>query len=357
MSTCTDLTGLDSFLDAVRLNCHISDARHARDMTMCNYLLEMRELYRWERGVPYGIQPPRSDVGAWLAERESRWEELEDADYASLSHEDSSYGPFEIDTINTWLNRQNLCYGAGIGRFGKPHFFVGELFLRERREGLHILVCDREYARDLSTVPAALQGESIIIRRESVRRYLWERIEYWGTRDRSRAMRSVFEHYDIDRDRVAAVNRMLDDETESLILHELGEHLVGVQLGSTWLDMLAVCSSKRAEIVMRAVRDLWADSVSTLPTLLNRNSITSLHLWFANFSGMRLALFPALMSAYQTWERTGDLGELRDLIDSSAEHWRETALKLLSLFEEKKALAFEEIELIETLQMESLSDS
>jgi hypothetical protein len=349
MSSRADLTGLDSFLDAVRLNCHISDARHAREMTMCNYLLEMRELYRWERGVPYGIQPPRSEVGAWLAERETRWEELENADYAILSHEDSSYGPFEIHTINAWLNRQDLCYGAGIGRFGKPHFFVGEVYLHEQREGLNLLVCDREYARDLSTVPAALQGESIIVRRESVRRYLWERIEYWGTRDRSRAMQSVFEHYDIDRDRIAGVNRMLDEETESLVLHELGEYRVGMQLGSAWQDMLAACNSKRAEVVIRAVRDLWADSVSTLPTLLNRDSVTSLHLWFANFSGMRLALFPALMSAYQTWESTGDLAELRYLVQTSADHWRETSLQVMSRFQEKKELAFEEIERIGAL--------
>ena len=41
---------LDALVAAVRTNCHVTDARHARDMTMCTYLLEMRELYRWERG-------------------------------------------------------------------------------------------------------------------------------------------------------------------------------------------------------------------------------------------------------------------------------------------------------------------
>lgn len=36
-------------LDAVRRNCHIADARHAREATLCTYLLQMRDLYCWEQ--------------------------------------------------------------------------------------------------------------------------------------------------------------------------------------------------------------------------------------------------------------------------------------------------------------------
>ena len=35
--------------DTVQLNCHISDARHAGNYTLCIYLLKMREFYRWEK--------------------------------------------------------------------------------------------------------------------------------------------------------------------------------------------------------------------------------------------------------------------------------------------------------------------
>lgn len=346
MRTCIDMIELTPFLDAVRRNCNISDARHAREMTMCNYLLEMRELYRWESGVPYGVPPPRAQVGAWLSKRESLWEELEDAEYVSLPLEHSSHKPFAIDKVNAWLSAYGLYYGAGIGRFGKPHFYVGEVFRSERRDGLEILICDREYARDLSTVPSALQGDSVIVRRESVRRYLWERIEYWGAKDRPGAVQSAFDSYGIKRDQAAAFDRMLADETESLILHELGEHMAGAQLGDGWHDMLAACNSKRAEITIRAVRDLWADTVSTLPALIERNAETSLHLWFANFKGMRLELFPSLVSAYQHWRRSGDAGVMRERVAASVAHWREIALLFLGLFQEKKEAAFAEIERI-----------
>jgi len=47
-------SGFDSLVEAVRRNCHIADARHAREMTLCTYLLEMREFYRWEAGIALG---------------------------------------------------------------------------------------------------------------------------------------------------------------------------------------------------------------------------------------------------------------------------------------------------------------
>ena len=48
---------------AVQANCHISDARHARNMTLCTYLLEMRECYRRERGFAPGVPLARAEVG------------------------------------------------------------------------------------------------------------------------------------------------------------------------------------------------------------------------------------------------------------------------------------------------------
>lgn len=52
-------------VQSVQRNCHVADARHAREMTLCNYLLEMREFYRWEhdaagakRGIPIRFETP-----------------------------------------------------------------------------------------------------------------------------------------------------------------------------------------------------------------------------------------------------------------------------------------------------------
>ena len=37
------LPHLNRLVDAVQTNCHITDASHAADMTLCIYLLQMRE--------------------------------------------------------------------------------------------------------------------------------------------------------------------------------------------------------------------------------------------------------------------------------------------------------------------------
>jgi len=54
---------LERLRRAVQANCDVSDARHARNMTLCTYLLEMRELFRWERGAALTAPLPRADVG------------------------------------------------------------------------------------------------------------------------------------------------------------------------------------------------------------------------------------------------------------------------------------------------------
>ena len=64
-------------VEAVQTNCYINDARHAQDMTMCTYLLEMRQFFRWEHSLPYSERLPKDDLGSWLIEREALWERAE----------------------------------------------------------------------------------------------------------------------------------------------------------------------------------------------------------------------------------------------------------------------------------------
>ena len=90
----------EALVAAVRTNCAISDARHAREMTMCTYLLAMREYYRWERGVAFDAPLVRADVGVWLAAREAEWESLEDADYRPLPLGAETVDPYDVDAVN-----------------------------------------------------------------------------------------------------------------------------------------------------------------------------------------------------------------------------------------------------------------
>jgi hypothetical protein len=328
-------SGLDSrfnrLVEAVQVNCHITDARHARNMTMCTYLLEMRELYRWELGAAPTATLPRADVGPWIARREASWAAFEEADYRGLPLDDGIVDPFDVEAVNRSLVPCNLVYGAGIGRFCKPQFFLGRLARAEWRDGVRILVAQREYARDLAPAPAALRQGTIYVRAESLRRVLWERAEAWGRRRAHGALECALDAHGFHRDPAAALESMVEAETETLILHELGEHAAGVSLSPAWERMLDGFVERRAELLARAVRDHLADCTVTLPALLARGASASIHLWFAGLDGLRRELFPRACSAYDCWRGSDDGRALVAAAVDGAPHWKRVCDTVLAL--------------------------
>ncbi|GMU72948.1 MAG: hypothetical protein AMXMBFR42_24030 [Burkholderiales bacterium] len=314
---------------AVRRNCAISDARHAREMTMCTYLLAMREHFRWERGMAQGAPLARDEVGAWLTAREAEWETLAGEDYRPLPVGGELVDPWDADAVNRTLLPEGLVYGAGIGGFGKPQFFVAALERNERRHGSRVLVAGREHARDLDAAPAATRGDTIYVRRESLARVLWDMAEAWGVRRNDGALRSALDAHGFEAGSAAALQRMVDAETETLILHELGEREAATWLGPAWERSLSEAKRRRTSIVMRAARDHLADCLVTLPELVRRDARASLHLWFAGLDGMRRELFPRALLAYRAW-LDGDRGDaLLDTAAAGAEHWRRACVQVV----------------------------
>lgn len=323
---------LKQLREAVQANCNIADARYAREMTMCNYLLAMRELYRWEEGLPLHQPLKQAELSAWIARREGLWNELEDADFLPVPV-GGGCDPFDNAAINAALAPLGLVYAGGLGRWGKPHFFLGDLARQEARHGLTVLVSEREHARDLFAPPAALRGGMVFLRLDALRRWLWEKTEIWGVRQADGALKAALDGYGFAGDAEAALDRMAAEEAETLILHEVGEGLAEPLLGPAWREMLGGLSQRRAELLARAVRDNLADCLSTLPALIERNAGPSIHFYFANFDGMRRSLFPRLAAAYATWHRTGDDADLRLAFRDGQTHWREAALRLLATWQ------------------------
>jgi hypothetical protein len=321
---------LPRLLEAVQRNCDVANARHAHEATMCTYLLQMRELYGWEQGLALGAQPARADMSRWLAEREAAWRELEEEGYRPLPLGGRELDPFDATAVNRELHAQGLVYGAGYGRFHRPHFFLAELVADGTREGVRVLVAGRELARDVSAIPAALQGEAIYVRRDALRRWLWEKVDFWRARRPGGALASALEHWGLAGNDDAAFERMVDAELETLVLHELGEARAGAKLGAAWEDMLAALEDRRLEILARAVRDNLADCLSTLPGLLARDARASLHFWFSQLDGMRREIFPALGRAYTQWRASGRAAALADAIGAGAAHWERVAQQLLA---------------------------
>ena len=128
--------------------------------------------------------------------------------------------PFHGMEINADLIASSFVYSAGYGRYLRPHFFLGDLLRKERHDGVEVLVSGREYARDMAAPAAMLQGETIFVRQESIRREVWSLIEEWqwyqqeGPLDR--ALRGFGDHLPADD----LLERVTEAETETVILHE-----------------------------------------------------------------------------------------------------------------------------------------
>jgi hypothetical protein len=323
---------LSALIDAVQKNCTIADARHARDMTMCTFLLEMREYYRWEMEIPYGARLPKDELGDWLNARESLWNAVEEEDFAPLPLNESGVDPFEANDINRTLIPMGLVYSSGLGHFRKPHFVLAELKRAELRDGVQVLVAGCEYARDLIAPPAAMRDGAIFLRMDAVRRLLWNRYEEWQWKEKESALGRAFAHYDFERDVEHGLDRMAEAESEAMILHEIGEARAESLLGADWNAMLGQLSSRHAELLARAVRDHLADCLVTLPTLIEREATGSLHFSLANLSGLRRALFPALTQAYENWLGSRDANALASVVAAAKAHWLDVARHLTATY-------------------------
>ena len=333
-------------------NCHISDARYASDFTLCVYLLKMREYYRWEMGYGYADSLPQDAIGNWLTQRESDWEALEEKPFVSLEIDGVCYDPFDAAAINRALAKHQLVYSAGYGAKTKPHFYLARLERHSEHRGYRIHVSAEEYARDLSAPPAMSQNGEIFIRRESLRRMLWERLEEWRWQRMDNAMGRALRDYDFDENLDHALDRMTEAEIQTLILHEIGEVQAGAALGNRWQEMVNAFPRSRLDLMARAVRDHLADALSTLPALLDPLQIPSLHFYFANLSGMRKHIYPALFDAYQHWIAQDDLSPLQVQIAAGREHWLQVARELLDLHASRVTSAWQDMEsLIEEKQL------
>ncbi len=317
-------------IEVVQTNCHIADARHAREMSMCNYLLGMRELYIWEHEFPPSRPLVKADLSNWLVQREMFWEELEELDYSPIPIANREYDPFDIVAINSVLEPHGLVYGGGLGRWGKPHFFLGQLLRSEKIHGLTLRVSGCEYARDITANPAALREGTLFLRTDALQRWLAEKIEIWSVHQADGALKAALDCYGEQGASSTLLQRMAEQESEVLILHEVGEAMAEPMLGPSWRDMLMSFSSRRAIFLARSVRDNLADCLSTLPDLIKREQSCSLHFYFANLEGLRRTLFPQLVTAYECWRDSGDMSKLSAAIEAGSKHWQTVAVRLLA---------------------------
>lgn len=267
--------------------------------------------------VPPQDEIPQAAIGQWIAEREALWRQLEDAAYGPLAIDGVLYQPFDAGAINRVLRTRGLLYGAGLGIYMKPSFFLADLVSSRRCGGLDVFVAGREYARDLSAHAAMLQGETIFARREALATMLWERLaEALHARFRG-PLGYAFSSYGVNPDEAATRPQRLpegiiDEEIETFIAHEIGEAVEGKRLGEAWKTILAGAQDRRAEAFYRGVKDILADTSGQgmLRHIIDERKRGSLGFYRASLGGYALLIFPELKDAFESIRRDDDWQEV-----------------------------------------------
>jgi len=288
---------IPQLINDVQLNCHISDARHAGNYTLCVYLLKMREFYRWEHRHAFSEKLSTDDIGDWLSSRENLWQDIENDDYHPIDIADKRHDPFDSKSINQSLVGDNLIYSGGYG------------------------VKDSE----------------------SFKRMIWERTDEWRWNKPENAMARAIRCYDFDNDLENALSEMTDNELDAAILHEIGEIQAGENLAG-WHQMMSDITFTQAEIMARAVRDHYADALNTLPALIENDNQASIHFYFANLTNMRKHIFPSLMDAYDQWCENKNVNVIEQIVASSLEHWQNIAQQIITLHQQDAQLCSDHIE-------------
>jgi len=322
---------LQTLKQAVQTNCHIADANSAGNYTLCVYLLKMREFCRWENGYNFGDNIPREEVGGWLREREALWDSLQGAAFEQLPLDNTFYDPFDTESINRSLQDHHLVYSGGYGQNNAAHFFLGVLERRERYHDYDIYIVGDEYARDLTSPPAMSQGTTIFIRREAFYRLMWEKYEQWLWNKPDNALGRALAFYPFEADLDAALEQLTHNELKSAVLHEIGEVRAHAVLGAAWEDLLMSLPHSKTALLLRAIRDHYADTLSTLPALLEQENAASIHFYIGNLTNMRKDLFPSLLDAYRQWHEQGDLQAMRALTLTGKTHWEAVCGKVLDI--------------------------
>jgi hypothetical protein len=326
-------TRVEQLCKTVQHNCDISDARYARDYSMCVYLLRMQEHYRWKNAITLDAAIDKSALGGWVRDTEDYWDTIEQTEFQPLKIDGKPNDPFDADAINHALHDSPFAYSAGIGRLGQPHFVLAK---REAYSELPFpqLELGQELARDSIITPAMTRDNKIIIRHDSIKRMLWQMITEWRLHPHEGPMARVLNHYGIEA--VAADDKLFTatagDLSALLVRHERGEISATQQLGGDYRDMLAQLQGTPAEGSIRAVGDLLADAISTWPWLVEQRLSHHLDFWLAGLQGIRETLL-APTAFYQVLTNSSHpLPLLEKYIAPEQRRWRHVADALIKAF-------------------------
>jgi hypothetical protein len=297
----------DKFIQTIRQNCDISDARDNGIYSICMLVLKLRNLYKWEHGIEPWDEPDSGELLDWIENKENYWETIAEKRYHPLEFAGREEDPYEILEINKLLQEENLLYGAGYGRSMKSIFFLAKKIREETVEGCPVVILGRESARELSSPFAMLQDGTILIRRDPLRFFFWDHIQEIRSSGK-KSLHHALGRYEIltdgQLDQDAFKNRLdtiVDEEIPIFIYHEVGEMKQQTFDSETLRKIIATFPDSAIEYVSRAVKDVLADThpEGMVRFIISEQRDASLGFYVGFLAGLRRILSPEIIEAFE----------------------------------------------------------
>jgi hypothetical protein len=328
---------LKSLVDQINRNCEISDARHAGLFSVCGLALRLRDLYKWQHRLPPWQESDPGLVLEWIGEKEERWEQVAKLECRPLQIPGGPFDVYDTEAINRVLIPHGLFYGAGYARSLKPTFFLAEISTIEKLDGIDVFYLDRELARDLLNMPALNQNDQIVLRQESARAHLWEHLVYVN-RSGQTALRAALAECGLFDHRPEYLRQHLDTiwrcQRNTYIYHELAEMRDSVFEKRLWRGIIADFPHSRTELLVRAVKDLLADTGpnGTLSLLMRDGNAAALGFYAAFTEGLAKELFPQIRKAFADFLRNRNWRALSLVIREGFDTARSYAERIMAVY-------------------------
>lgn len=321
-------------------NCHISDANFSGAFSLCGLLLRLRDLYKWEAGLPPWEEPEQQALMAWIDAREELWLQLEGRECRVLRLAEETIEPFEAAEVNQAIAPSGLLYGAGCVIGMKPSFFLARPVRSVQQEGLWVHTVEQELARDIFTTPVMRQGDQIIARRQAMAALLWDMVLEQRA-SVAPALDYALSGYGLDQQALLKSPgafrepflRMAYAELEVLVHHEIGEAGEDVFPAGLWHEMVETHKQTLVEIFLRSVKDLLADTHprGLLGHVIAAGKDHSLALYLAMMRPIARVLFPEMGQALARLADGPDWAGLERLRRAGYRKGRDLALRLVEL--------------------------
>ncbi len=288
----------------VLANCRRSDAEVSGRFSLCGLLLRMRNLYKWEQGLPPWREERPERMLEWVAEREELWGGLLGEGPRELNLAGRVFDPFDLEGINTLLAPAGLVYGAGLAGGLLPVFFLGSLNRAWGVDGLSVRTVGEEFSRDIFFLPGMRQGPNIYLRRGPLAYLLWDKLAD-PRPSLQRFLRLGLAGYGLDLNSILkeptweALEPVIDGEMQSVLWHELGEAESGEAALSLLHRVLEAHAGGELEHFTRGVKDLLADTGprGRLARIIEARAQGQLGFFPAWLAGFPRLIFPEIDAA------------------------------------------------------------